>query len=130
MWNKGSEVFINLKTRFPQSIKDKYENINFTISNNENEESNFPKVYFHQVSAVEVGQDLAGTTINSAQFIFQIEVTDNESNDRVDEVMDAVISIMKGMFFSMNQFPEIQNTSSTYKTVARFTRVIGAGDVL
>ena len=130
MLNKGSEVFTLLEERFPESLKEKYANLIFTTSSSEDDETNFPKVHFQQVSAVEVGQDLSGTEMNGAQFTFQITVKDNESENTVEEVMSEVVSIMKKMFFSMNQFPEIQNESGTFKSVAQFTRVIGAGDVL
>ncbi|MBQ8804102.1 MAG: hypothetical protein IJZ53_10745 [Tyzzerella sp.] len=130
MLNKGSEVFENLQTRFPKSLKEKYANLKFTTSSSESDETNFPQINFQQVTAVEVGQDLSGATMNGAQFTFHITVTDNESASAVNEVMSAIVDIMKEMFFSMNQFPEIQNDSGTYKSAARFTRVIGAGDVL
>ena len=78
----------------------------------------------------ETGEDLQGDTINAVWSSFHIEVTTNTKMNDAKEVMNEVVRIMKTMSFQVIVTPEFQNTDSTYRRVARFRRIIGAGDVL
>lgn len=125
-----SRIYSRIKYAFPQKVKDKYPDLNFTTDNRDLVDAKFPCVYVHLMPALEMGQDLEGTTINGGMFTFQIEVYDNQSQNRAKTVMSEIVGIMKEMRFELNAFPEFQNTTSAYRSLARFRRVIGAGDIL
>lgn len=125
-----SQVYTRIKTQFPSKLKEKYKNINFTTENKVDALPRFPTVYIHEMPGMETGADLQGGTINAVWSSFQIEVTTNTKQSDTKEVMDEVVKIMKKMRFQVISMPEFQNTDSIYRRVARFRRIIGAGDVL
>lgn len=125
-----SQVYTRIKTQFPSKLKEKYKNINFTTENKVDALPRFPTVYIHEMPGAETGEDLQGDTINAVWSSFHIEVTTNTKMNDAKEVMNEVVRIMKTMSFQVIVTPEFQNTDSTYRRVARFRRIIGAGDVL
>lgn len=129
MFDTDNVVFARIKNGVPDSVKNKYPELNFTTDNKKRRDAKFPNVYVHLLGAPERGQDLEGTTINAAYFTFQIEITDNQSQKRAREVMIAVLNVMKSMSFDVN-IPEIQNTDDVYRCVARCSRLIASGDIL
>lgn len=132
MWTSdiSSIVFTRIKVLFSSTIKAKYPDLYFTNSDKTQTTSKFPTVYVHEVGSIEQGQDLNNTSINAVLSTFQIDVIDSQSQARANEVMGEVVRIMKGMRFSITAMPEFQNTESDYRSVARFRRMIGAGDTL
>ena len=126
-----SMVFTKIKMDFPKDLMNEYNmtDENFSSVDNQNKEAVFPFVYVHMLPAVETGGDIEGSHINAGMFTFQIEVTDNQYQYRVREVMSAIIKIMKAMRFQVNSMPEF-DSGDTHRVVARFRRIIGNGDVL
>lgn len=131
MWTSdiSSIVFTRVKVQFSSTIKAKYPDLYFTNSDKTQTTSKFPTVYVHEVGSSEQGQDLDNTGINAVLSTFQIDVTDSQSQARVNEVMDEVVRIMKSMSFSVAPMPEFQNTDNVYRSVARFRRAIGDSDI-
>lgn len=125
-----SQVDTRIKTQFSKKLKDRYQNLNFTTSDQSDTAPKFPTVYIHEMPGVETGTDLQGDAINAVWSSFQIEVTTNTKMNEAKEVMDEVVRIMKTMRFQVTSMPEFQNTDSVYRRVARFRRIIGADDVL
>lgn len=125
-----SQVYTRIKTQFPSKLKEKYKNITFTTEDKVDSLPRFPTVYIHEMPGMETGADLQGGTINAVWSSFQIEATTNTKQSDAKEVMDEVVKIMKKMRFQVISMPEFQNTDSIYRRVARFRRIIGAGDVL
>lgn len=127
MWTSEiqSRVFSRVKNKGTKALKASYPNIYFTTSDKVQTNPKFPTIYLHEVGSVEQGQDLDNTSINAVLFTIQIDVTDNESQNRVNEVMGEIVSIMKSMRFSVVTMPEFQNTDSIYRSTARFRRMIG-----
>jgi len=125
-----SRVFSRIKNKCPQSLKDKYPNIYFTTSDRVQTNPKFPTVYVHEMNPVEEAQDLENQTINAVISSFQIEVTDNSSMSNATEVMNFVVETMKTMRYGVVSMPEFSNTTSVFRKIARFRRVIGSGDVL
>lgn len=132
MWTNeiSSIVFTRIKTEATKRLSGKYPDIYFTNSDRAQTEPKFPTVYIHEIGSVEQGQDLENLQINAVMTTFQIDVTDNQSQNRANNVMSCVVEIMKSMRFSVVSMPEFQNTESTYRSIARFRRVIGSGDIL
>lgn len=125
-----SRVFSRIKNKYPQSLKTKYPDTTFTTSDRVPESPTFPNVYVHELSSVERGRDLDGTSLNAVLSTIQVEVTDNESMSNAKEVMNNVVMTMKSMRYEVVVMPEFRNPQNLFKVVARFRRVIGAYDVL
>lgn len=131
MWTSdiSSIVFTRVKVQFSGTIKAKYPDLYFTNSDKTQATPKFPTVYVHEVGSIEQGQDLDNTGINAVLSTFQIEVIDSKNQARANEIMGEIVRIMKGMRFSITAMPEFQNTDSTYRSVARFRRMISENDI-
>jgi len=125
-----TQVFSLIKAKFSTKIKTKYKDINFTTSNKVTTKARFPTIYLHLMESPEIASDLEGTDINGINATFQIEVTDNQTQTRADEVAKEILKIMKSMRFKVVGMPFHDNLEDTYRTISRFRRAIGAGDIL
>lgn len=125
-----TQVFSLIKAKFSTKIKEKYKDLNFTTSDRSSTKPKFPTVYIHLLESPEIGSTLEGTEIPGINATFQIDVTDNQSQARADEVAKEVLRIMKTMRFKSAGMPFHDNSGDTYRTVGRYRRPIGAGDIL
>lgn len=123
-------VFSRIKAILTSKLKTKYPDISFTTSDKVSSNPKFPNVYVHMLGSQEIGEDLENNTINGVLATFQIETTDNQSQNRAKDVMNEIVGVMKGMRFSVIAMPESQNTDTSYRCVARFRRVVGNLDVI
>lgn len=132
MWtsNIQSVVFSIVKNEVSKVLLNEYTDLHFTTSDKVQTVPQFPSVYIHEIGSIEQGMDLEGADINAIMCNIQIEVTDNISQERVRKTMGEVLRVMKKMRFSVVLMPEYQNTTETFRQVARFRRVIGQGDIL
>lgn len=122
-------VFTRIKNNFSETLKKKYPDLFFTTSDKLQSAPRFPTVYVY-IQGAERGQDLDGRTINFGYYTITVDVTDNQNNNRADEVLNEVKRIMKTMRADVREMPHISNTADTYRSVARFTLFVGNGDVL
>ena len=127
--NLQSIIFSRVKNETTESLKKKYPEIRFTTSEKSETTPRFPNELIKQIGSVEQGQTLDGTTVNGGLFTFQIDVYDNQSQNRARQVMGEIVRIMKTMRFSIVAMPEFES-SDTHRCTARFRRVIGASDIL
>lgn len=125
-----TQVFSLIKAKFSAKIKSKYKDLNFTTSDKSSTKAKFPTVYIHLLESPEIGSDLEGTSVNGINATLQIEVTDNQSQTRADEVAKEILKVMKSMRFKAVGMPFHDNSGDTYRTVSRYRRPIGAGDIL
>lgn len=125
-----SRVFSRIRNKYPTELKTKYPDTYFTTSDRVATNPKFPTVYVHEMNPTEEAQDLENMTLNAITSTFQIEVTDNSSMSNATEVMNYVVGVMKTMRYGVISMPEFSNTTSVFRKVARFRRVIGSGDVL
>lgn len=132
MWTSDiqSIVFTRIKTEATRRLKTKYPDIFFTTSSKTAKEPQFPTVYIKRMQGVEQGQTLDGITVNAILSTFQVEVTDNISDNRSQEVADVVCEIMKSMMYQIVGEPIPDNTGDTYRNVARYRRLVGSLDIL
>ena len=128
----SSVVFTRIKNEFSNSLKTKYKmtSSNFSTVGSSDTPAVFPFVYIQLLPSAEQGQDLEGTTINAGLFTFQIEVTDNQTQERAKDVMSEVKRIMKSMRFTIQPTPDIQDTKDTHRAIMRCNRRIGSDDIL
>lgn len=125
-----TQVFSLIKAKFSAKIKAKYKDLNFTTSDRSSTKPKFPTVYVHFMESPEIGSTLEGTEIPGINATFQIDVTDNQSQARADEVAKEILRIMKSMRFKPVGMPFHDNSGDTYRTVSRYRRPIGEGDIL
>lgn len=125
-----TQVFSLIKAKFSTKIKAKYPDLSFTTSDRSSTKPKFPTAYIHLLESPEIGSDLDGTSVNGINATFQIEVTDNQNQTRADEVAKEILRIMKFMRFKSVGMPFHDNSGDTYRTVSRYRRPIGAGDIL
>ncbi len=131
LYNLETQVFSLIKTNFSPKIKEKYKDLNFTtVDKSVSEKSKFPTSYIRMLESPEIGETLDGTNINGVNATFQIEVTDNQSQARADEVSREILKIMKSMQFKSVGVPFHDNSDNAYRTVSRYRRPIGGGDIL
>ena len=127
----SSVVFTRIKNEFSSSLKTKYKmkDENFSTVGSSDAPAVFPFVSIQLLSATENARTLKGTTINSANFGFQIDIYDNQSDNRAEEVAREVKRIMKSMAFYGSKQPS-QSSKGTYRKTYRFSRIICSGDIL
>ena len=117
-----TQIFSLIKAKFSTKIKEKYKDLTFTTSDKSSTKAKFPTVYIHMLESPEIGETLEGTEINGVTATFQIEVTDNQTQTRADEVSKEVLRIMKTMRFKVIGMPFHDNSGDTYRTVSRYRR--------
>lgn len=128
-----SIVFTQIKTKFSNEIKQKYNMTasNFSTEDSQNKKAVFPFVYVSMLAPAEMGNDIESETVNAGLFTFQIDVTDNQSQARAREVAGEILRVMKTMRFNAVAMPYFDNsTVGTYRIVSRYRRIIGAGDTI
>ena len=103
---------------------------NFSTVGSSDNQAVFPFVYIQLLPSTEQGQDIEGNAINAGLFTFQIEVTDNQTQERAKDVMSEVKRIMKSMRFTVQPTPDIQDTKDTHRAIMRCNRRIGSCDIL
>lgn len=126
-----SQIFSRTKANFSERIKKKYPDLNFTTSDKAPTKAKFPTVYIHFMESPEGFETLDGKTFGGIDpASFQIDVTDNQNQARADEVAKEVLRIMKTMRFKAAGMPFHDNSGDTYRTISRWRRPIGEGDIL
>lgn len=119
-------VQYNLKTK-----KDAlYPDLTCTTASTSEIPSKFPTLYLHELSPLEMGQDLENTDINSILHSVEIKVFSNKSEVEVRNIMASAISEMKKLRYSVTLFPDPTTTNKVSSAVARFRRSIAQGDIV
>lgn len=91
--------------------------------------SDFPTLYVHLLSPLEIGNDLTNESVNAIDATLELQVFSNQNESECREIMDACIIEMKKLHFNISMFPDPQTQDKKYFAIARFNRVIGSGDV-
>ena len=125
-----TKIFSVIKSRAEGKIKEKYPNAYLTNISKATAKATFPTVYIHELPGVEIGTDLEGISINGVRETFQVDITTNTSQSDAKRVMSIVADEFKQMKFQITAMPEFGDTGDTYRSTARFRRVIGANDIL
>lgn len=125
----GTVIFSLVKARAAPKLNGRYPNIYFTSNSKKLSEATFPTVYIHRMAAAEQGTDLEGISINATLETFQVDVFTNTGQSDSGRIMSVVADVFKEMRFKLIALPEF-NEGDTYRSTARFQRVIGANDSL
>lgn len=89
---------------------------------------NFPTLYVHELQPVEAGNDLTNVSVNAVLSTMEIQVWDNTTEKSCKDILTAAILEMKRLGYNVTMFPSVQTDSKISWGVARFRRMIGAGD--
>lgn len=131
--NISPMVFTRVKTEFSEKIKAKYNmsNENFSTKDFKNKPPVFPFIFIKQMPAQTTSSDLERCSISGMDFYFQIDVFDNQSQSRANEVMREVVRIMVNkMKFQPKPAPSFDAIGEVHRMTARFERMIDYNDVL
>lgn len=126
----SSMVYARIVSEFSEKIKKDYNMTeeNFSTESSSDVDAVFPFVFIQFLpEAPEVGRTLEGDTINGGIFTFQIEVTDNQYQQRANRVMGECLRIMKKMCFETTM-PSPGTEEGVKKSLCRFRREIDAND--
>lgn len=132
-WYSEIESTIFTVLQYNLALKDSapYPELNCTTSSqNESLENvaDFPSLYVHLLPAVVIGNDLENSTINAVNATVELQVYSNVSETQCVKIMNAAILEMKKLHFNVPMLPDPQTVDKKYFAIARFRRVIGAGD--
>ena len=89
---------------------------------------NFTTLYLHELQPVEAGNDLVNVSVNAVLSTIEIQVWANTTEKDCKDILTAAILEMKRLGFNVTMFPNVQTDSKIAWGVARFRRMIGAGD--
>lgn len=120
-----SRIFTIVTARMKKALP-KYK-LKCTTDGQSDGPSYFPTVYMHELSPYETGMDLTNQTINALVYTMQIEVFAKDKKDAKAIMSEAVLQ-MKKLSFDVTTFPVEMSDGNVVQSVARFRRVIGAGD--
>lgn len=90
----------------------------------------FPTLYLHELQPVEAGNDLENATVNAVLSTIEIQVWSNKSEKDCKDILTAAILEMKRLRYNVTMFPNVTTDSKIAWGVARFRRMVGAGDTL
>ena len=128
-YDLGTVVFSIVKAKANPKLESKYPTIYFTSNSKKLSEATIPTVYIHRMTAAERGADLEGLSINATLETFQVDVFTNTGQSDAGRIMSVVADAFKEIRFKVIALPEF-NEGDTYRSTARFQRVIGANDSL
>lgn len=126
----GPTIYSIVKVKATEQLKDKYPTLNVTDKGKSDQPAVFPTVYIHELSGMELGQDLEGQTINAIRETIQVDVTSNKNHSECRQIMYKITDIYKQMRFSVTGTPQYSVNGGTYICNMRFSRVFGAGDTI
>lgn len=91
------------------------------------DKAEFPSVYIRELSQVERGYDLDGSSINGVLSTFQIEVYDTTYSSCKD-LSTRVMLLMKELRFEVIASPLHTQMNGYFRSVSRYRRLIGGED--
>lgn len=125
-----NKIYTIIKTRLEKSLTSDYPNLLITQQQKINDDTSLPTIFIKMLDSPEMGADLEGSTINAMLVYFEthITVTKDLGLTGLRKISAAVLDNFKKLRFQMATRGEITRESSdTYTTIARYERLIGAG---
>ena len=128
-----SKIYTIVKTRLKNSLSSAYPKLFITQQQKLNDETSLPTIFIKMLDSPEIGADLEGSTVNAMMVTFETHVIVAKEGPGMGmsglrKVSAAVLDNFKKLRFQMVERGEItRETSDTYTMIARYRRVIGAG---
>lgn len=127
MWISDIETKVLAKLKENgEVLKKNFPNIVFTTENESDTSAKFPTVYLEELSGMERGRDLEGSTVNAYMATFQINISHNDKRYHVKSIMNNCMDTMKQLRFEIIGTPIYNRSDGVWTGVARFRRVIEA----
>lgn len=125
-----TKIFSVVNEKAMGKIRKNYPSAYITRTGKSTAKAIFPTIYIHELPGAETGKDLEGFYINGVRETIQVDVTTNTSQGDARKIMAIVADEFKQMRFAIAQMPEIGYSGETFRSTARFSRVIGSNDTL
>lgn len=104
-------------------------NFNFPVEKSNSTPTEFPTVYFHELSQSETGRDLENKGINAVFETIEIQVVTDGALAENKDITATTTLLMKQMRFNAIMMPTyLQEDGEIRRSVARYRRVVGADD--
>lgn len=123
-----SRILTLVRHRMQRALDGKVsKTIKFTTDGESDAAPYFPTCYVHGLQPAETGGDLDGRTINAIIETIEVQAY---SRDRQEcaLIMNEAVYQMKQLRFEATAMANVTTTNNVSQGVARFRRVIGAGD--
>lgn len=133
VFNIESQIYTIVKTRLNKALAATYPKLLITQQQKLNDTTSLPVILIKMLDSPETGTDLEGSTINAMLVTFETHITVAKSGTNngltgLRKVSASVLENFKKLRFEMVMRGEISETSDTYTLIARYRRVIGAGE--
>ena len=123
-----SKVFTLASYRLKRALRDKISaTIKCTTDGASDSKPYFPTWYLHELSPVETGQDVTNDFVNAVIETIEVQVYAKSKED-CSLIMTETVVQMKVLKFNVTAMPIITSDTNVFTGVARFRRVVGAGD--
>ena len=126
--NWYSKIQSKIFSQVQYMLKKKYTNLNCTTSNESETPAKFPTLYLHELTPLEVGQDLTNLSVNAIRCTIEIQVWTNTTETDCRNILSDATSEMKRLNFNISALPIVQTKDKISWGVIRCTRIIGAND--
>ena len=126
-----STIYTHLEYKLVLSGIAPFPNLNCTTSSQSETIENitdFPALYIHLLPPVEMGNDLHNEDVAAINATIELQIFSDKSESECRKIITAAIREMKKLHFNVAMFPDPQTADKRYFAIARFTRVIAAGD--
>lgn len=122
-----SRIFTLVSYRVKKALSTKYPKIKYTAEGQSDSSPHFPTWYMHEIQNVETGQDLENSEINAVMQSIEIIVYAKDKKEAKEIMTESVVQ-MKALRYNVVAMPIITTDGNVYSNIARFRRIIGAGD--
>jgi len=126
-----SEIEAKYRNYFSARLKKSLPDYTFNIPTERQNStpSEFPTIYFNEVSQSETGNNLANDGVNAVIETIEIQVITNDTLAENKDITATCALLMKQFRFNMIMSPVyLQEGGDIRKSVARFRRIIGCDD--
>jgi len=114
-------------TRLQKALPDY--TFNFPMEEMNNTPTEFPTVFFHEISQIETGNDLDNSGINAVMETIEVQVITNDSLSENKDITATATLLMKQMRFNAVALPTyLKEGENIRRSISRFRRVIGCDD--
>lgn len=123
-----SKIFTRIQYALSLKAEAPYPNLNCTTGNANNEQSEFPALYFQTLGMPELGKDLENQNVNAVRLTGQIQTRSDYSEWESRDIAIYAVAELKRMRFNISMLPNTYTENNIHVTTFRFERVIGAQD--
>ena len=130
--DRETTIYSKVKAKLTSKFIKTYPDINITQDGKKIVDPKFPNIFISFLQPVEQGKDLEGKTINAVLLTMQIDVSVSRAMGMTvaNEVSWAIVDILKDMGFEASMPYFSSDMEEVYRSIARYSRVIGYNDTI